>query len=295
MNAAPTSHLSSPWDLQLFVSDDAKVKGNRCIVHALSHPTAEMPPDKHMTTQCGFWHKPQATLVQCWTNAGLPINCCGHGLLACGYRLLHSSLENSVILNMNGSTVNCLRSKGLYWLVFSRFSDASSTKTSLNKAQTIPVPDWTLNHFSNKPEQAAIVGPDNGYIILRWPKGYPLESLPVPAITVQKDTNRALIVTAASHKNATRFDENITFRYFAPQYGVAEDAATGSAMRVLAEYWQQVCGIEDLIAYQCSPAGGLLFSQLKAGNVMVGGHIKENNNDSRTTKKADSNATKPRQ
>jgi len=58
-----------------------------------------------------------------------------------------------------------------------------------------------------------IAPPDNG--LSNWPQ-------------------RAIICTAAQPSTGT---DAITLRYFAPQYGVVEDTATGSAMRVLADYW----------------------------------------------------------
>ena len=58
-------------------------------------------------------------------------------------------------------------------------------------------------------------------------------------------------------------------RYFAPQYGVEEDIATGSAMRVLAQYWSS--RFKQLTVYQCSPQGGLLLSRHTATHVEVGG------------------------
>jgi predicted PhzF superfamily epimerase YddE/YHI9 len=61
----------------------------------------------------------------------------------------------------------------------------------------------------------------------------------------------------------------IQLRYFAPQYGVPEDTATGSALRVLAEYWSP--RFTRLTAEQCSPAGGLLLAQWTPDHIDVGG------------------------
>jgi predicted PhzF superfamily epimerase YddE/YHI9 len=65
----------------------------------------------------------------------------------------------------------------------------------------------------------------------------------------------------------------IRFRYFAPQYGVAEDSATGSAMRILLDYCQQNYQLEYLEAFQCSPAGGVLFARAVADRIAVGGRV----------------------
>ena len=63
------------------------------------------------------------------------------------------------------------------------------------------------------------------------------------------------------------------FRYFAPQHGIAEDIATGSAMRVLADFWQAQGGYNELRAWQCSVEGGHLFSRIQGGITWVGGRV----------------------
>ena len=87
-----------------------------------------------------------------------------------------------------------------------------------------------------------------------------------------KFTRRALIATCESHFSHDL--AKIESRYFAPQYGVPEDPATGSAMRVLALYWQQQGLGPQLSNYQRSASGGLLFSEIaNANHVDIGGRI----------------------
>jgi predicted PhzF superfamily epimerase YddE/YHI9 len=51
---------------------------------------------------------------------------------------------------------------------------------------------------------------------------------------------------------------------------VAEDTATGSAMRILADYWSP--RFTSLTAVQCSSEGGLLLAILAPDHVEIGGH-----------------------
>ena len=51
------------------------------------------------------------------------------------------------------------------------------------------------------------------------------------------------------------------------------DPATGSAMRVLASYWQQRGLDHALTALQRSAEGGLLFSRIEGGITWIGGNV----------------------
>ena len=111
------------------------------------------------------------------------------------------------------------------------------------------VPRWIREFFPEAPWRAALAGGESGYLILEWPAGFDLTELPDdPAIDVQ-------------------------LRYFAPQHGVPEDTATGSAMRVLATYWMNRELNDGLHAYQCSPYGGELRSRIRDGYTWVGGRV----------------------
>ena len=163
-------------------------------------------------------------------------------------------------LTMNGTHVTCRAEAGKIWLGFDPLEICISD-----------VPTWADSQFSAKAIAAANAGPDNGYQILEWPLNFPLASLPTPGAILTQHTQRALIVTCAIDPATALLGENIQYRYFAPQHGVSEDSATGSAMRVLASYWQQR-GLGDVLtAYQNSDAGGLLFSDVRAGKIWVGG------------------------
>ncbi len=72
-----------------------------------------------------------------------------------------------------------------------------------------------------------------------------------------------------------RCGENIQYRYFAPQFGVPEDSATGSAMRVLAAYWQQRGYGDEQRALQRSAAGGWLLSRVEGERTWIGGHVQD--------------------
>lgn len=61
-------------------------------------------------------------------------------------------------------------------------------------------------------------------------------------------------------------------RYFAPQFGVPEDPATGSSHCMLAPYWHEQLGRSVFIARQLSARGGWFACRLIAGRVRIAGH-----------------------
>jgi len=161
---------------------------------------------------------------------------------------------------MNGSEVACRVSGEQVWLGFAPL---------VTKA--CEVPNWCKHYFDVGPDAAATAGPTDGYLVLEWPTGFELTSLPGPDKSLAQHTARSLIVTCSVGNPGSKGAQTIHFRYFAPQYGVSEDTATGSAMRVLASFWQQ-SGLGSVItAYQCSAQGGLLFSRIEQDKVWIGG------------------------
>lgn len=77
----------------------------------------------------------------------------------------------------------------------------------------------------------------------------------------------SLIVTAPGFEG----DSDFVSRYFAPKYGIGEDAVTGSAHCVLTPYWANVLERRKLFARQLSPRGGELWVEDRGDRVRVSG------------------------
>ena len=195
--------------------------------------------------------------VACYTAAGQAIQCCGHGLLSAAHSWLERLQCEELSLLMNNSLVSSWREQANTWLQFIR-----------PPTTALVIPDWVAEIFPAQlqPVAAAISGDERGYLILQWPDGAMLKTL-VPSLEQLADhTTRALICTSAQPSQRT---DAIQLRYFAPQYGVNEDTATGSAMRVLAAYWSH--RYLTLTAQQCSPKGGFLLSRITRTYAQIGG------------------------
>jgi predicted PhzF superfamily epimerase YddE/YHI9 len=212
-----------------------------------------------MHTQCLSWRSSEdAAEVRCWAINGDPISLCGHGLLCCGAAWARS--ERAVAqLVMNGLPVAFHAEDDLAWIGLPCIDCIACA-----------VPYWVHEFFPVRPWRAATAGDDNGYLILEWPAGFDLESLPVPRSTLRLRTGRAVIATCIDVADPAI---DVQLRYFAPQHGVPEDSATGSAMRVLATYWRNRDLADGLRAYQCSSFGGELRSRIRGEFTWVGGRV----------------------
>lgn len=222
-------------------------------------------PEPDGLTQCLSWPgADDAPEVRCLTPAGQAISLCGHGLIGCGTTWTQLGRPASAML-MNHCDVRFSRDGDLSWVGFEPMD-----------CEECAVPEWVAGQFASAPESAATAGGEAGYLILRWADDADLRSLPVPGAELKKVSARAVIATCADTEHAGL---DIRQRYFAPQHGVAEDSATGSAMRVLASFWQRHASMDQLRAWQCSPVGGHLFSRMEAGLTWVGGRVQAEAND----------------
>jgi len=241
-----------------FASDLGDAQGNPCLVERVQARPGDTPQPAE-TTLCRTWSLGQHRAgVRCWTGKGEEIQCCGHGLLSCAaWWMTLWGGEGTLV--MGRSEIPCRQTDDLTWLGFARISCRYSG-----------LPDWAHSHFGATPVAAALAGPDDGYMILRWPDNFQLTQLRVPLASLGDHTRRAVIATCRHSDSPAA----VGLRYFAPQYGTPEDTATGSAMRVLADFWAMALGFDALHGRQDSPRGGELFSRIEGDIAWVGGRVK---------------------
>jgi predicted PhzF superfamily epimerase YddE/YHI9 len=202
-------------------------------------------------------------VVSCRTATGEPIQCCGHGLL-CSASLWLERWQSPGVLAACGADIACLRENDTVWIGLPAVP-----------CEPVPTPRWLPVALQGLDADTVLAcagaGPEDGYLVVEMPRDYDLAAITPPGANLAADTGRALIVTCAVSTRLALYDEQVQFRYFAPQYGVVEDAATGSAMRVLARYWQALDS--ELVALQLSPARGYLRARLDGDRAWVGGHV----------------------
>lgn len=205
---------------------------------------------------------PHSYSVRCF-NSSHEIQLCGHGLLATAKVISRKGVE-SFSLSTKAQEVEAVckpfenSSEDSVWLIL---AEASIT--------TSQVPLWVHKVFNELPQAVSTVGDSDGYFVMQWPDGFNLKSLSVNFAELVKQTDRAVIATCKSSSP----DYDYCFRYFAPQHGVDEDKATGSAHRVLVSYWNQRLNKCNVKALQLSNDGAELIGRSDTGSVWISGAV----------------------
>lgn len=224
----------------------------------------DAPPDPGRHTRCVTWPDGERrAAVRCYSAGGQAIQCCGHGLLCSATHWLRHWGEPGTLQSC-ATDLPCRQRDGLTWIGFPAMAVTPHA-----------APDWLTKALAGlQPEnvlRCASAGPEDGYLVVELAAGADLARVSAPGAALSAYTHRALILACGVDAHSALQDETLHYRYFAPQYGAAEDAATGSAMRVLASYWRQAGA--HLTALQRSRAGGYLHALREDDITWVGGHV----------------------
>lgn len=215
----------------------------------------------------------EATPATCfvWLNAQTPskfnirffnstkeIQVCGHGLLAAARVVAEHNFGEFQFLTQKYEIQIKTDSDGSVWVSLPEID-----------SESCDIPAWATDCFNKAPISAAKAGPDDGYWVFEWSQDFALQSLAVDYEKLAAATERAVIATQQAK------DEHYDYylRYFAPQHGVNEDRATGSANRVLINYWHKKLNQGNFIAQQLSKDGAELKGRLDDGLVWISGNV----------------------
>ncbi len=193
------------------------------------------------------------------------IQVCGHGLLALLNILkMKQLLTAGYQLELPSMRVD-FKISNQVWLGFAPVSIANGVA---NRAELDSKYPWLKNVFNEIPNKVTAVGDSNGYLIAEWPATKDLKGLDVNVKQLKDNSSRALIATQKGDGHS-----NFNLRYFAPQHGVDEDPATGSAVRVLTSYWHPKLRKSSYKALQLSNQGGLIFSKAAENKIWISGNL----------------------
>jgi PhzF family phenazine biosynthesis protein len=78
---------------------------------------------------------------------------------------------------------------------------------------------------------------------------------------------RGVMITARSDD-----ETDFVSRFFAPGAGVDEDPVTGSAHCALAPYWADKLRCDEVVGYQASARGGIVYCRVAGDRVLLSGH-----------------------
>lgn len=196
--------------------------------------------------------------IRCF-NTTQEIRLCGHGLLASAKVVFEQTGSSSITFQTSTDSVKAR---------YDTKNDSIEIAFAPLHSASVSPPKWLKECFSTLPLQVAQAGPTDGYWVMQWPQGT-LQNLQVDAEKLSMNTQRALIATEA----ATDDIYDYYFRYFAPQHGVIEDKATGSAQRVLISYWSEILNQCNVKARQYSKEGAELLGRVEDQDVWISGNV----------------------
>ena len=231
--------------------------------HERTRISADIYKQKGIATTCFISELMRGQYeVQCF-NDTKAIQCCGHGMIAAAKTIFSDSNLSSIIINGNITASRNMDETGQdkVALILPRLS-----------ARLQAVPHWareiiTFDGETRLPNKAAVSTQDDGYLLLEFKPALSSEvfrTMKLDLKTVCENTKHAIVVV--------QFDQDkqlLYMRYFAPQYGVLEDSATGSVMRFVGDYIEQRYQIVHFDVSQCSPQGGFMTVECKAENIII--------------------------
>ncbi|MBB1287871.1 PhzF family phenazine biosynthesis protein [Pseudoalteromonas sp. SR43-6] len=204
-----------------------------------------------------------------WFNQTSEIKRCGHGTLAAANFLIkYFGYCPEVFTSMSNERFIIRVKKQRAQLLL---KSIESKKSELAKGELQSV-------FSLAIKAAYSAGENNGYTVVLFNEEFnkefskdvekdDLKSLHVDFKALSKLHKNAVI--ALSIKNIDKKNAIAHFRYFAPQFGVNEDSATGSAVSVIAPLLFRLHGLNKAKLIQQSNNGALLSYEFSNAKVVI--------------------------
>ncbi|KZN61643.1 PhzF family phenazine biosynthesis protein [Pseudoalteromonas luteoviolacea] len=177
-----------------------------------------------------------------WFSPFSEIQLCGHGTLAAA----------DVLFTTLNTSQDTLRFQSASHLICVEKEASGNYKMLLSSIKLRSIALWSnvFNIFGEKVCRLEHTESDDGYFVAQLPNRGRLPSFDFDVAKYCQLTRRALLVTAQDIEQPN----TLYFRYFAPQYGVKEDPATGSVAPILAAFWQLPFN-QVFNCYQMSPQG----------------------------------------
>ncbi len=199
-----------------------------------------------------------------WFTPTCEVELCGHATLAAAHVLYEciNGFERSEPLAFQtrfAGTLGISAAAQTLWLDFPALDCRvpDELPEDLTRALSVPV-EWRLGNnymaiFDSARDVAALV-PDMRRLA--------------------RLADYGVIVTAPGDPVDNKHGCDFVSRYFAPNFGVDEDAVTGSAHCMLAPYWGKRLGKTRLAARQLSARGGYIDCVLDGARVHLGGQAR---------------------
>ena len=188
-----------------------------------------------------------------WFTPGKEVELCGHATLASSYVILNfvEPESSSVSFNTMSGVLTVKRSGDLYEMDFPTY-----------ELKEIQVTDDMEKAFGVRPVKA-VLGLD---LVCVFETEEQVRNMTPDQNLLTKIEGRIQNATASGSET------DCVSRSFCPKLSIAEDPVCGSAHCQIADYWSQVLGKKDILAYQASKRGGYLYCRLKGnGRISISG------------------------
>jgi PhzF family phenazine biosynthesis protein len=181
------------------------------------------------------------------------VDLCGHATLASAHVFFNhlGYSEKEISFNSRGGI-----------LKVSKTGDMLKLDFPTDKIEKADAPDFLLNAFTHKPVEVYKGKLD--YMLIFEDQLQIEEAKPVMDLIAQSGT-RGVIITAKGN------EADFVSRYFAPQFGIHEDPATGSAHTTLIPYWHEKLGKTEMKAVQLSQRRGYFSCAYRGERVDIAG------------------------
>jgi PhzF family phenazine biosynthesis protein len=238
--------------------------GNSAAVCLL--PEAAVAPDETawMQTVAREMNQPATVFVRRheggfalrWFTAEAELQLCGHGTLATAHVLWDGGLlhpDETADFETRGGALRATRDGDWITLDF-----------PAQPAHPVDVPPDLIEALGVEPR--AVARSDLDYLV-ELASEAEVRAVRPDVERLRGMETRGVIVTAPA--SLPGFD--VVSRFFAPRFGLDEDAATGSAHCALGPYWSERLGRRTLLAYQASVRGGVVRVAVEGTRVRLGG------------------------
>ena len=192
-----------------------------------------------------------------WFNQTSEIKRCGHGTLAAAKCLLANfGFCPSHFISNDKERFKIKLTTGRVQLQLAAINSKKSDES--NSLSDV---------FSHSIKATYSTAYKNGYTVVLFKSMANLKHLEVNFTRLAKVHNNAVIALQIDSTNNN--NTSVYFRYFAPQFGVNEDTATGSAVSIIAPLIFRLFGLNKVSLIQQSPKGALLNYTFSSNQVVV--------------------------
>jgi len=257
----------------VFYSPANNLKGSSALIiiyeNGLTSKTMQYIASQSIHPATVFLNQNEITKRHCkirWFNQTSEIKRCGHGTLAAANFLTgYLGYCPAAFISMSNERFIIQVKKQRAQLLL---KSIEPKKSELAEAEL-------QNVFSLAKKSAYSTADKNGYTVVLFSNKFSkevdekgdLKSLHVDFNALNKFHKNAVI--ALSIKNTDKKNAVAHFRYFAPQFGVNEDSATGSAVSVIAPLLFRLYGLNKAKLIQQSNNGALLNYEFNNAKVVI--------------------------